>query len=64
MIFGVVLLAMLMGHARVQEENMALHLAAKHGHTEVLQKILETGENTSERNIVRKQLCQHARSLD
>lgn len=38
----------------VQEENTAFHLAAKHGHVEVLQKILETGENINERNIVSK----------
>jgi len=36
----------------LQEENTALHLAAKQGHSDVLQKIIETGENIDERNIV------------
>lgn len=35
-----------------QEENTAMHLAAKCGHTEVLQKIVETGVDVDERNIV------------
>ncbi|XP_044058413.1 ankyrin repeat and death domain-containing protein 1A isoform X5 [Siniperca chuatsi] len=33
------------------EENTAMHLAAKCGHTEVLQKIVETGIDVDERNI-------------
>lgn len=40
----------------VQEENTALHLAAKHGHAEVLQKILEIGGNINEKNIVSKSI--------
>lgn len=36
----------------LQEENTAMHLAAKCGHTDVLQKILETGVDINERNIV------------
>lgn len=36
----------------LQEENTALHLAAKRGHNSVLQKIVETGENIDEKNIV------------
>lgn len=34
---------------------MAIHLAAKHGHNEVLQKLVETGVDIDERNIVSKE---------
>lgn len=36
----------------LQEDNTAAHLAAKFGHTEVLQKIIETGVDVDERNTV------------
>lgn len=36
----------------LQEQNTAMHLAAQHGHPEVLQKIMETGVDVDERNIV------------
>ena len=36
----------------LQEANTAMHLAANCGHTEVLQKIVETGVDVDERNIV------------
>lgn len=36
----------------LQEENTAMHLAAKCGHTAVLQGIMETGVDIDERNIV------------
>nr|XP_019935272.1 PREDICTED: ankyrin repeat and death domain-containing protein 1A [Paralichthys olivaceus] len=35
----------------LQEENTAMHLAVKRGHTEVLHKIVETGVDVDERNI-------------
>ena len=38
--------------AFIQELNTALHVAAKHGHDKVLQKILETGVDINEKNIV------------
>lgn len=34
---------------------MAIHLAAKHGHKEVLQNLVETGVDIDERNIVSKE---------
>lgn len=36
----------------LQEENTAMHLAVMRGHTEVLQKLVETGEDVDDRNIV------------
>jgi len=48
----VVLMCALSYVHELQEENTALHLAAKQGHSDVLQKIIETGENIDERNIV------------
>lgn len=36
----------------LQDQNTALHLAAKNGHAEVLQKIVETGVDVDEKNIV------------
>lgn len=36
----------------LQEKNTAMHLAAKCGHTEVLQKLVETGVDVDDRNIV------------
>lgn len=35
-----------------QEENTALHLAAKNGHCSVLQKIIEVGVDLDEKNFV------------
>lgn len=35
-----------------QEENTALHLAAKNGHLSVLQKIIDVGMDLDEKNVV------------
>lgn len=35
-----------------QDGNTAVHLAAQRGNTEVLQKVVETGVDVDERNIV------------
>lgn len=35
-----------------QEENTALHLAAKNGHFSVLQKIIDVGVDLDEKNLV------------
>ena len=40
----------------LQEENTAQHLAAKQGHAEVLQKVIETGEDIDDKNIVSEKL--------
>lgn len=41
-----------MKHFYFQEENTALHLAAKNGHLSVLQKIIDIGVDLDEENMV------------
>ncbi|KAH0620078.1 hypothetical protein JD844_014658, partial [Phrynosoma platyrhinos] len=47
----------------LQEKNTALHLAAKNGHAQVLQKLIEIGMDLDEENI-KKMTCLHYAALN